>query len=53
MSNQLKKVLPFIIPESQVAFVADRQILDAFLKANEIIDDCQMDKKSRLILKLN
>lgn len=39
LSNRLKKVLPFTIADNQLAFVANRQILDVSLMANEIIDD--------------
>lgn len=33
-----KKVLPLTIKENQMVYVADRQIIDASLNANELID---------------
>lgn len=51
--NCLKKVLPFTIAPNQLAFVANRQILDASLMANELIDDWNSSQKSRIVLKLD
>lgn len=43
--ERLKKVLPFTITSQQFAFVVDRQILDASLIVNELIDDCYWKKE--------
>lgn len=40
--ERLKKVLPI---ENQMAFMADRQIIDASLIVNELIDYCLWNKK--------
>lgn len=53
LSNRLKHVLPHTIVENQMAFVAHRQILDASLIANKVIDDWNISKKEGVILKLD
>lgn len=53
LSNHLKQFLPFTIAASQLAFVANRQILDALLRANELIDDWFFYKNAGLVLKLD
>lgn len=53
LSNWLKQVLPFTIAPNQLAFVANRQILDASLMANELIDDWSSSQKSGIVLKLD
>lgn len=49
----LARVLGDIIGESQHAFVEGRQILDAVMAANEVVDDLLVGKKAGLICKLD
>lgn len=47
----VSNVLPIIIAPNQLAFVENRQILDASHMANELIDDCSHNKKEGVVLK--
>ena len=53
LSNRLKVVLPSLIGESQTVFVADRQILDGALIANEVVHWLKKKKKQGILLKLD
>lgn len=50
--KRLKRVLLLTITENQFAFEEGRQILDASLIANEIIDDWKANRSKGLVLKL-
>ena len=53
LANRLKKVLGKVVFVDQNAFVRDRQILDASLIANEVIDFWHKRKEKWLICKLD
>ncbi|RVW43589.1 LINE-1 reverse transcriptase-like [Vitis vinifera] len=53
LANRLKKVLGKVISVDQNAFVRDRQILDASLIVNEVIDFWHKRKEKGLICKLD
>ncbi|RVW48874.1 LINE-1 retrotransposable element ORF2 protein [Vitis vinifera] len=53
LANRLKRVLNKVVAPTHNAFVMGRQILDASLIANEVIDSWQKRKKKGLICKLD
>ena len=53
LANRLKKVIGKVVSIAQNAFVMGRQILDASLIANEVIDSWQKRKEKGLICKFN
>ena len=53
LANRLKKVIGRVVSTDQNAFVMDRQILDASLIANEVIDAWQKREEKGLICKLD
>ncbi|KAK3227948.1 hypothetical protein Dsin_007810 [Dipteronia sinensis] len=53
LANCLKIVLNSVIGEYQMAFVKDRQILDSFVIAEEIIHSWRNDKTRGLLVKLD
>ncbi|KAJ9689584.1 hypothetical protein PVL29_014988 [Vitis rotundifolia] len=53
LANRLKKVVGKVVSNAQNAFVMGKQILDASLIANEVIDTWQKRKEKGLICKLD
>ncbi|XP_026438254.1 uncharacterized protein LOC113336795 [Papaver somniferum] len=53
LANRLKVVIPNLISQSQGAFLAERQILDGILIANELIDSRKMQGKEGIVCKLD
>ena len=53
LSSRLKQVLADTIGESQGAFVADRQILDTVLVANETVEEYRKEGKSGVVFKID
>ena len=53
LANRIKRVLDKVISKSQNAFVKYRQILDAVLIANELVDSTLRRKKQGMVCKLN
>ena len=53
LANRLKKVIGKVVSSDQNAFIMGRQILDASLIANEVIDSWQKMGKKDLICKLD
>ena len=45
LANRIKRVMGKIISQSQSAFVEGRQILDAILIANEVVDSTSKEKR--------
>ena len=53
LANRLKKVMNGLVNPAQNAFVEGRQILDASLIANEVIDSMQKRKERGVLCKLD
>ncbi|WKA06987.1 hypothetical protein VitviT2T_024859 [Vitis vinifera] len=53
LANRLKKVVGKVISKAQGAFVEGRQILDAVLIANEVIDSTLKNNESAILCKLD
>ena len=53
LTNRLKKVMNILVNSTQNAFVEGRQILDASLIANEVIDSMLKKKKKGVLCKLD
>ena len=53
LANRLKRVVGQVISLAQNTFVEGRQILDATLIANEVIDALKRRKESGLLCKLD
>ena len=53
LANRMKKVMPFIIDETQSAFIEGRHLLHSMLIANEVIEEAKRDSKSCLVFKVD
>ena len=53
LANRLKKVKNGLVNRAQNAFVEGRQIMDASLSANEIIDSMMKRKEKGILCKLH
>ena len=53
LANILKKVMSCLVNKAQISFVEERQILDASLIANEIIDYIEKEKEIGILCKLD
>ena len=53
LANRIKRVMDKVISKSQSAFIEGRQILDAMLITNEIVDSTLKMKKCGLVCKLD
>ena len=53
LANRIKRVMDKVISKSQNAFVEGRQILDAILIANELVDSSLRRKNCELVWKLD
>ena len=53
LANRLKKVMSRLVNKAQNAFVEGRQILDASLIANEVIDSMMRRKEKGILCKLD
>lgn len=53
LSNRLKEVIGSLISDNQTAFIADRQIVDGFMVANEVVYDLKSSRRSGLIFKVD
>ncbi|KAK2654997.1 hypothetical protein Ddye_008049 [Dipteronia dyeriana] len=53
LANRIKKVMTSIVGENQMAIIKDRQILDSFVIAEEIIDKWRKGGEGGLLVKLD
>lgn len=53
LASRLKRVIHKIISPNQSAFVAERQIIDSILIANEVVDEYKTKRKQGWIFKLD
>ncbi|KAM1060262.1 hypothetical protein TB1_024191 [Malus domestica] len=53
LATRLKNVMGSTISQSQGAFVKDRQILDAVLVANEVVEEVRQKKEEGLVFKID
>ena len=53
LANRIKRVMGHIISQAQSAFVEGRQILDAVLIANELVNSILRRKENGIVCKLD
>jgi hypothetical protein len=53
LSSRLKEVIGSLISDNQTVFIADRQIVDGFMVANEVVYDLKRSQISGLIFKVD
>ena len=53
LANRMKKVMAFIVDETQSAFIEGRHLLHSVLIANEVIEEAKRSSKSCLIFKVD
>ncbi|GKV11959.1 hypothetical protein SLEP1_g23168 [Rubroshorea leprosula] len=53
LDNRLRKVLPKIIGEQQMAFIGGRQLVEGAVVANEIIDEAKRKKMKSFLFKVD
>jgi len=53
LSSRLKQVIGSLISDNQTAFIANRQIVDGFMVANEMVYDLKRSRRSSLIFKVD
>ena len=53
LAKRMKKVMPFIIDETQSAFIEGRHLLHSVLIANEVIEEAKRSNKSCLVFKVD
>ena len=53
LANRLRKVVSSVVSNSQSSFVKGKQILDAILIANEVVDEARRMKKELLLFKVD
>lgn len=51
LAERLKKVIHKLVDKQQMAFIKNRQIMDAVLIANECVDSRERDKQSGILCK--
>ncbi|GKV16062.1 hypothetical protein SLEP1_g26767 [Rubroshorea leprosula] len=51
LANRLRKVLPKVIGEQQMAFIEGRQLADGVVIANEVIDEAKRKRKKSFLFK--
>ncbi|GKU94281.1 hypothetical protein SLEP1_g7800 [Rubroshorea leprosula] len=53
LANRLRKVLPKVIGEQQMAFIEGRHLMDGAVIANEVIDEVKRKKKKGFLFKVD
>ncbi|GKU93948.1 hypothetical protein SLEP1_g7497 [Rubroshorea leprosula] len=53
LANQLRRVLPKVIGEQQMAFIEGRQLADGVVIANEVIDEAKRKRKKSFLFKVD
>ncbi|GKV41862.1 hypothetical protein SLEP1_g49342 [Rubroshorea leprosula] len=53
LANRLRKVLPKVIGEQQMAFIEGRQLIDGVVIANEVIDEVKRKRKNSFLFKVD
>jgi len=53
LANRMKKVMAYIVDETQSAFIEGRHLFHSVLIANEVIEEAKRSSKSCLIFKVD